>query len=546
CNCSKYNNKRGDGFRPNSGFESHHAYAHIGYQLSAKTQLTAELTYLYYLAQQAGGLTDVQFDLDPTFSNRTRNWFSVDWLLYSARLEHRFSSATNASLQFFGLDAARKAVGFRTNRVSQVDDLSSPRDLLIGEFNNWGLEGRLLHRYTLGGKRAIWLIGSKWYSSENTALQGPGTNSSAADFSLATEFTSNYAFQSDFQFPNRNLALFSENIFYLNDRLSITPGLRYEYIRTRSDGTFRSLDRDLAGNVIRDSLFVDQQDFARNILLAGVGMSYQPRPELEIYANFSQNFRSVTFSDIRIVNPSDQIDPNISDERGFTADVGIRGQTNAFVYELNAFGLLYDDRLGEVIRPRTRITPAGEEVEVPGLLVRWRGNIGGAFIFGLESLFDWNLLHKRNTEGSTSPYRLNYFLNLAVAQSEYFRSEIPNVVGKQVEFIPLVNLKTGLRFGWKNLLGSLQFTYLSEQFTDATNAPRDRNDNLRGIIGSIPAYALADLSLSYQFKKWLKLEAGANNLTNEQYFTRRATGYPGPGISPSEPRTFYCTIGVSW
>ncbi|MEY3718019.1 MAG: hypothetical protein RL285_1894, partial [Bacteroidota bacterium] len=48
-------------------------------------------------------------------------------------------------------------------------------------------------------------------------------------------------------------------------------------------------------------------------------------------------------------------------------------------------------------------------------------------------------------------------------------------------------------------------------------------------------YALKDL---YQFR------AGINNLTNEMYATRRAGGYPGPGILPGTPRTFYLSIGV--
>ena len=44
--------------------------------------------------------------------------------------------------------------------------------------------------------------------------------------------------------------------------------------------------------------------------------------------------------------------------------------------------------------------------------------------------------------------------------------------------------------------------------------------------------------------KKIKLETGVNNILNEYYFTRRATGYPGPGIIPSEPRSYYLTIQV--
>ena len=335
-----YNYKQGDGFRDNADFKSHNFYAHLGYQFTPKTKLALEVTYLDYLAHQAGGLTDAQFYRDPAFSNRTRNWFAVDWLLYALRLNHKFSVNTDLSVQFFGLDASRKAVGFRTNRVSQVDDLSAPRDLLIGEFNNWGVETRLLNRYKIGSRDAVFLIGNKYYHSTNEAFQGPGTNGSDADFLSALEDFPTYDAQSDFTFPNRNLAFFIENIFYLRENLSLTPGLRYEYIHTRSEGGFRAIDRDLAGNPIRDQYFEDNRDFARNIFLAGLGLSYKPQPNTEWYLNFSQNFRSVTFSDIRVVNPSDQVDPNISDERGFTADIGWRGRLEKVAFEIGGFGLL--------------------------------------------------------------------------------------------------------------------------------------------------------------------------------------------------------------
>ena len=144
-----YNFKTGDDFRPNSEFDSHNAYAHLEYNFSENTKLAFEMSYLNYLAQQPGGLTDSQFEEDPTFSNRTRNWFKVDWKLYSLRLDHSFSEKTDVSINLFALDAFRKSVGFRENRVSQQDNLDAPRELISGNFNNWGAEARLLTHYNL-------------------------------------------------------------------------------------------------------------------------------------------------------------------------------------------------------------------------------------------------------------------------------------------------------------------------------------------------------------------------------------------------------------
>lgn len=534
-----YNYKKGDGFRPNSGFESTNVYVYTDYQFSDRTRIELDFTYLDYLARQPGGLTDAQFYRDPAVSNRTRNWFDVNWKLASLNFEHEFTYKTRLSILAYALDASRKSVGFRTNRVSQEDDLNEPRDLIRGKFDNWGTEIRLLNRYSIGKRNAVFLIGSKYYTSGNTSVQGPGTADAEADFTLADEQFPDYPNQSDFTFPNQNLAFFSENIFYVNDRLSLTPGIRFEYIKTQSEGTFKRVNFDLAGNPIQNQTFEDNRTVERSFLLFGLGLSYLPDSNTEFYGNFSQNYRSVTFNDIRIVNPSFQVDPDITDESGFTSDFGIRGSIGESIsYDLGGFGLLYDNRIGEVLRAETRIDAEGNTVET-GRVVRFRGNIGKAFMYGIESLAEVNILPLFGRD--SRDIKFSVFANTALTKSEYFDSGLSGVKGNEVEFIPLLNLKTGLTAGYKNLIGSLQYTYVSSQYTDASNAEQNRQDNQSGIRGQIPAYDIVDLSLSFSHKR-IRVESGINNVLDSWYFTRRATGYPGPGIIPSPPRTFYMTF----
>ena len=79
---------------------------------------------------------------------------------------------------------------------------------------------------------------------------------------------------------------------------------------------------------------------------------------------------------------------------------------------------------------------------------------------------------------------------------------------------------------------------MSDQFSDSTNA---LSGNLSGVIGLIPAYNVLDLSSSVSRGRF-RFELGVNNVSNEIYFTRRATGYPGPGIIPSPNRNVYLTV----
>ncbi|MDG1013694.1 MAG: TonB-dependent receptor, partial [Flavobacteriaceae bacterium] len=85
-------------------------------------------------------------------------------------------------------------------------------------------------------------------------------------------------------------------------------------------------------------------------------------------------------------------------------------------------------------------------------------------------------------------------------------------------------------------------TYMSEQYTDASNSI---NSNLSGVIGLIPSYDVLDISLAYKYQKF-KIESGINNVLNNTYFTRRATGYPGPGIIPSPPKNIYLTLELKF
>jgi len=530
-----FNYKEGDGFRENANFNARNYHGHFAYQLSDRTKLALEVTLLDYLAQQPGGLTDGQFNENPDFSNRSRNWFDVDWKLASLRLEHSFSTATEFSLNLFGLDASRKALGFRQNRVDITDD-GNERELLVDDFQNWGAEARLLSRYRIGQKDAVFLIGSKYYQAFNRQRQGAGPVTTGPDFNFVDEEFPAFPRKSSYTFPNLNLAVFGENIFYLNQRFSITPGFRFEYIKTSANGNFTEVFTDLAGNIIDTRINPENRDLERSFLLLGLGASYKLKKDMELYGNVSQNYRSVTFNDLRVINPSQEISEDLEDEEGFTADLGVRGKfKDILAYDLSTFLLYYDNRIS-----RNIVT-----VNDQNRVINLTDNAGTAVIYGLELVGDWNV--KETLFPNFKDAKFNLFGNLALTTSEYIESDINNVEGKKVEHIPGINLRTGLNLGYKDFLAAFQYTYLSKQFNDPQNSPpfQDSTAPGAGIIGELPAYDVMDISLSYTFKNW-RLETGVNNVLNERYFTRRATGYPGPGIIPAEPRTFYTTLQVKF
>ena len=192
--------------------------------------------------------------------------------------------------------------------------------------------------------------------------------------------------------------------------------------------------------------------------------------------------------------------------------------------DLTLFNLLYKNRIG-----------FRQKEFKDGSVKSERGNIGDASIYGLESNIDFDI---NNLIINNDNMSLNYFINTALIDSKYLSSYINGVEGKKVEFVPNINLKTGVKFGFSNFIFNIQYSFISKQFTDSSNA---LEGNLSGIIGQIPEYQLLDISLSYLIRNF-RFETGVNNATNSLYFTRRATGYPGPGIIPSPPRNFYLTF----
>ncbi len=513
-----YQYKRGDGWRPNSGFNVHTAFANLNYKFTEKFSLGFDYTFMHYDAQQPGGLTDAAFNTDPRQSVRERNWFRVKWNLAALTADYKFNERTRLNSRTFGLLAERDALGFM-GKINRPDPMQE-RTLLIDYFNNIGNETRLIHRYNLGETLNTILVGTRYYHGKTDQKQGNGNATDQPDFYYLHPESLE---KSDYDYLSQNFAAFAENIFNISSRFSLTPGIRYEYINTAAKGYYREEYRDLAGNILLSRNVPEDRNNSRDFVILGMGASFKPTENLETYANFSQNYRAINFNDMRIDNPNLGVDPNLKDETGYSADLGFRGNVKqVFQFDATLFYLAYDNRIGLLRR-------ANREPE------QLRTNIGRSRNVGLETFGEVELLQLfSKRERKTS---LALFSNLTVLDARYTESEEAAYRNKKVELAPELMLKTGLTFRRNGFRSTLQYAYTGTQFTDATNTIQTAD----AVIGQIPAYYVMDLSGSYTYKVF-SLEAGLNNLTNNYYFTRRASGYPGPGIIPSDGRNFYLTL----
>ncbi len=521
------NLKSGDDWRANSNFDLKNGYLHFTYSPNEKTNLNFDFTKMDYLAQQPGGLTDQQFDNNPDTSFRERNWFKVDWNLAAFQLDYEFNSRTRLNSRTFGLIASRESLGY-LDQINRIDPLLD-RNLISGNFKNIGNETRLIHLYDVNNLPWALLIGARLYRGFSQGIQGKANNGYGPDFYFVNDLNniSSDFIESNYNFPSFNFSLFAEHIFNISNRLSITPGIRYENINTSANGAYRINYPDLAGNIVFDTVInVDDQN-NRDLLLTGIGLNFKLNEEIEVYSNISQNYRSVNFTDMQIRNPNFRIDPVLKDEVGYNSDLGIRGKIKDILYfDASLFYLFYNNRIGNTIQIDSNLFNT----------YQYRTNISESRTYGFESVLEcdwWKIFSKKKN------YKWTTFLNIAYNDAEYISSDISAFFGKKVEMVPPFIFRTGMTIGGDNLSVSYQYSYTKEHFSDATNSDYQIN----AVVGLIPSYSVMDVSLKYSFKKF-QLETGIINLTNQSYFTRRAVAYPGPGIIPSMPRNFYICLQI--
>ncbi|MEO1261221.1 MAG: TonB-dependent receptor [Bacteroidota bacterium] len=521
---SYFQYKRGDGWRANSEFEQYGAFAGLHYEVSNRLKLSLEYTHMHYLSQQAGGLTDEAFEKDPRSSNRERNWFRVNWNLTALSLEYELSDNTKIYNRSFGLLARRTSLGLL--ETPDVEDPMSNRDLIDGKFKNVGNETRFVYSYkSIGDLKNSLLVGTRLYHGFTNFSQHFGTDGFSADFTrVDTAFLDRR--KSDFEFPNFNAAFFAEKIIRLSRTLSLIPGIRYEYIDTKSQGSFTSnLRINSFGDFIEENRY-DTSENRRHIFLYGLGISNKINDQFELYANATANYRAINFTDVQIQTNTQVVDSLIRDESGYSFDIGVRKRNFApFFLEAGLFYIIYDDRIGEVIDDGLRL----------------RTNIGSARIFGLELFFELDIMSalKRRSE-----HKISAFINGSLNRGVYTDINERALVGvrnkNKLEDLPDYNVKTGLTYGYRKFTTSVQSTFVGKQFSDAANTETP----FKGVFGIIPAYTVVDFSAKYDFNDQITLAANINNLLDHSYFTRRAPAYPGPGIIPALGRTWNVTLST--
>lgn len=523
-----YQKRLGNGWRNHSRFNTDHAHVELSYAVSNKLKIGAEATYMMTEIQQAGGLTDAQFKADARQSLRSRNWFSTPWFIPSINAEYIFNTKTKVSFKGFSTIAERNSVG-NVRPITEADVLTATRQVDRDFYTTLGAELRLLTDYKWLGKENTLAAGLRYFRGKiDRKQQGRGTNGTTMDFEL-----SEGDYPRNLDFANVNKAAFLENIFRFNKRFLMTAGVRVESIRSTMEGQF--------GLSNTTPVLLNPISRSRQFLLFGTGFEYHVSPQSEFYSNISQAYRPVLISDLTPPATTDVIDENLQDARGYNFDFGYRGKVGNYLnFDIDYFYVNYNNRIGTIT-----------QTNATGQLYQFRTNLGRSVSQGLEGYAEFNPIAaflKQSKIGYLSIFASVAYINATYRDfktTSVVNGQIveTNLAGKRVENAPRTINRFGITYSKKGFSATWQLSDIGKAYADAGNT---EVPNAAATTGVIPAYQVQDLSANYKFLKHYNVKAGVNNLTDARYFTRRAGGYPGPGLMPADGRTFYLSAGVKF
>lgn len=510
--------KSRNGYRDNEHTDSEAQAIALTFEPTANLSIRTEWARSKYRYRIPGPLTDSMFYADPAQATRSRNYFSPDIHIPSITINWQLASQTKLQLITSAVLGKRNSVQF--DKPTNVKDTINAatlqynnRQVDIDEFNSYTAELRLLQDYRLGNRVSTLAAGIQYMNNDLHRTQlGKGTTGSDYDLTLVEP-----GWGRDVHLKTKNVALFAENRFQLLRNLSVNIGARVEMGETNMSGTIIYYpDNEIPVSISHD------------FPLLGANISYRPTSNSEIYGGWSQAYHPMLFKDLIPSSLFEKVDPNIKDAKGYNAELGFRGSWRFLRWDINAFVLKYDRRFGTLA-----------QTDDTGAFYTWRTNIGNSLTKGAEIFVqaDWLLANRVGFTLFTSTAILHARYKDAVVKSG---TQNINIDGNKVESAPDLITRNGASIRYRKFSFSLLYSYTAESFADALNTVEPAKNT--GAVGLVPGYGLLDMNASFRISKNLEARVNISNVTNKQYFTKRPTFYPGPGVWPSDGRNFSTSI----
>ncbi|MBS0404395.1 MAG: TonB-dependent hemoglobin/transferrin/lactoferrin family receptor [Proteobacteria bacterium] len=319
-------------------------------------------------------------------------------------------------------------------------------------------------------------------------------------------------------FPNtstRQLGLYvQDQISLLDDRLVVTPALRYDDYRLKIHP-----DAIYLANVPPG---VQATDFSDSAWSPKLALMYRVNADLNVYGNYAFGFRAPPFDDVNAAfrNPVQSYvlipNPNLVSETSRGLEIGVKGRAGDSTFAVAAFY----NRYKNFIDSSTQLDCPTDPNCVPGYLGTFQAtNVARVRIYGVEAKGEWLLDRHWALAGSIA---------YANGRNETLDQPLNSIS-------PLTGV-AGLRYSAGAWGGSLNITGVSSKNSAAS-------------VGGVqpfltPGFGLVDITAYWDISKNLRLAGGIFNVFDKEYWLWSNVGQTGlAATSPALDR--YTQPGIN-
>ena len=321
-------------------------------------------------------------------------------------------------------------------------------------------------------------------------------------------------------FPNtstRQLGLYvQDQISLMDDRLVVTPGLRYDdyQLKIHPDATYLA-------NVPPG---VQAKDFSDSAWSPKLALMYRVTPDLNVYGNYAFGFRAPPFDDVNAAfrNPVQSYvlvpNPNLVSETSQGLELGFKGRAGASNFAVAAFY----NRYKNFIDSQTQLDCPSDPACVPGFAFTFQAtNLARVRIYGIEATGEWAIDRNWTLAGS-----------IAYANGKDETLDQP---------LNSINPLTGV--------GGLRYASSDSRWGTSLNLTAVAGKNSAASVGGVepfltPGFGLVDITGWFDISKNLRLAGGIFNVFDKKYWLWSNVGQTGLAAnSPSLDR--YTQPGIN-
>ncbi|MDO5106515.1 TonB-dependent receptor [Capnocytophaga sp.] len=452
--------RQGDGFRNSrSKFYTNDLTLNLGGKLSEKDELNFFFNAFEEDSQTPGGLSQAQWDTDPTQSVNPHDFMQIMRFSGSVSYKRHFDETNNLTTALYG--GYFKRDWWFDNRNADTSKRAFQgvlRDVpVIGLFSDYertnslfGKKNKLLTGIRLHGDMTM----NNTVQNKDITQFGQKTGSSSSNVTNSISVIEAYIFDE----------------LHLTDKFYINPALRYTH------GSYAQK------NYVNGNWTDNKKE---NAFIYSLGLFYKFSDKYRIYAVYSKGYQMPRYRDAL------ETKGDLDAEKSNNYEIGIRLQpAHWFEMEVTAYLLDFNNKI----------------FREGGLL-----NNGGKTLHrGIE------------LNGSLYPIKgLKLYASGAIQRATIEEGQHKgNRVPYAPRYVTTAGIKYHLPLGNGTLIANAYANFVSTQFSDAKNT---EIASANGNVGVIPRYQLFNATLNYQLNNWNFSLNGLNLFNHKYFTFRHAS-----------------------